>query len=83
MNNIIYLDNQSTTQIDPFVLECMQPYLKNSFGNPSSSNHILGWEAEEAIKIAREQVSQNINCKENELVFTSGATESINLAIKG
>lgn len=83
MNNIIYLDNQSTTQIDPYVLECMQPYLKNSFGNPSSSNHILGWEAEEAIKIAREQVSQNINCKKNELVFTSGATESINLAIKG
>tara|TARA_Y100001960_G_scaffold135504_1_gene143762 strand:+ start:402 stop:1538 length:1137 start_codon:yes stop_codon:yes gene_type:complete len=78
----IYLDNQATTPIDPNVLNAMNPYLSNNFGNPAS-NHYFGWQAQEAIEIAREQVASIINAKTNELIFTSGATESINLGLKG
>ena len=58
MQKIIYLDNQATTPIDPKVLKSMQPYMSESFGNPASSNHILGWQADEAVEIAREQISK-------------------------
>ena len=61
MQKIIYLDNQATTPIDPKVLKSMQPYMSESFGNPASSNHILGWQADEAVEIAREQISKCIN----------------------
>ena len=82
-NKVIYLDNQSTTQIDPIVLKSMYPYLTESYGNPASSNHLYGWQAEEAVLIARENVSKLINSKIDDIIFTSGATESINLAMKG
>ena len=83
MSNIIYLDNQSTTPIDPEVLKSINPYLNQFFGNPASVNHILGWQADEAVEIARESVSSSVGAQPNEVVFTSGATESINIALKG
>lgn len=83
MNNLpTYLDAASTTPVDPRVLEAMLPYFSEIFGN-ASSNHIYGKQAKNAIEVAREQVAKLINADNKEIIFTSGATESINLAIKG
>jgi cysteine desulfurase len=79
----IYLDYSATTPIDPRVADLMIPYLTEKFGNPASRSHAFGWDAEKAVEDAREQVAQLVNCDSKEIVWTSGATESNNLAIKG
>jgi cysteine desulfurase len=82
-NQPIYLDYSATTPVDPRVAAKMIPYLTEDFGNPASRSHAYGWTAEEAVEEAREEVAKLVNCDAKEIVWTSGATESINLALKG
>jgi cysteine desulfurase len=83
MRKPIYLDYSATTPVDPRVAAKMIPYLTEQFGNPASRSHAFGWESEKAVEEAREEVARLVHCDPKELVWTSGATESINLAIKG
>src|SRR5205809_1472380 len=79
----IYLDYSATTPVDPRVAQKMIPYLTENFGNPASRSHSFGWTTEAAVEEARAHVAALVNCDSKELVWTSGATESINLALKG
>ncbi|MCC7100482.1 MAG: aminotransferase class V-fold PLP-dependent enzyme, partial [Rubrivivax sp.] len=79
----IYMDYGATTPVDPRVVECMLPWLAGQFGNPASGGHAFGWRAQEAVERARAQVAGLVGADPAEIVWTSGATESNNLALKG
>ena len=81
--NPIYLDNNSTTKIDQRVADKIMPFLTDYYGNPSSSEHAFGWKANDSVNQSRHQISKLINCSPNEIIFTSGATESNNISILG
>jgi cysteine desulfurase len=83
MKTPVYLDYSATTPVDPRVVDAMIPFLREDFGNPASRSHAYGWKAEEAVEAARKNVADLVNCDPKEIVWTSGATESINLAVKG
>lgn len=83
MKTPVYLDYNASTPVDPEVMEAMTPYFREHFGNPSSAGHSFGWMAEEAAEIAREQVADLLNAEPKEIIFTSSATEAVNLGIKG
>jgi cysteine desulfurase len=83
MKKPVYLDYSATTPVDPRVVDTMIPYLREDFGNPASRSHAYGWKAEEAVEEARANVAALVNCDPKEIVWTSGATEAINLAVKG
>lgn len=83
MKKPVYLDYSATTPVDPRVVDAMIPFLREDFGNPASRSHAYGWKAEEAVEAARANVADLVQCDPKEIIWTSGATESINLAVKG